>query len=656
MGDTNPIRTVGNTTWFDPFAALEDTNGSAFKHAVQEEDLNWSKHVNHLPTSSWKQDFESFQAKGYPEDLKYAIHYSWGSYTVAIQPSITGYTKHVWILDKRTVVWEANELSEFKTIPNTNKFITIRDIGSGAEHLELAVYRLGRKTPLWKRAPVGPTIAVENSHLFYTGVENALRYNSIHVTNMTSGKHTQCIFEEKDKRVQVSLYESGGDVLVHEANAIFQRVGYFLNGKVEWITKTIPSTIVPLTPSSYATNEFLQLGIRKIPYPKGHFLEDAMLGPEQSVFVSLVQNGNVSLWLWVDKWIRLYRSEHLGFLHMVKEPTQFPTFRIGSPITPTITLQFQSLKGLKLVSHMPLPLPLHTVEYGLAHCIPYQIVSHVAKPTKVVIEAYGAYGISSRRSYPLRWLPYLKRGYAFAYVCPRGGRENGDAWWNQARGAIRKEQTFTDTAVAIQEIQSVLGLGRDQTLFFGRSAGGWLAARIAQDYRHLVGAVYAEVPYVDVLRTTTNPALPLTQLEYDEFGDPLHRPEEFKALQRLSPVDTVPVARGDEPTVVVRTALHDMQVLPYEALKWAKQLNQKGWQDVYVGIDHAGGHFAPPTSMANQRAEDAAILDAALTYKVARRFRKTRKNRSNAVSATKPGKTTSRRRSSKKQVTRTSTS
>jgi pimeloyl-ACP methyl ester carboxylesterase len=655
MGDTNPIRTVGSTTWFDPFAALEDTKGSAFQHAVKEEDDRWSSAVHALPTSAWKREFESFQEKGYPESLEYAIKYTWGSYTVAVQPSITGYTKHVWILDCQTVVWEAEDLTEFKAVPNSTHFLTIRDIGSGAERLELAVYRLGRKTPLWKRSPVGPTIAVKD-HLFYTGVENALRYNSIYVTSLTTGHSTHCIYEQKDKRVQVSLFESEDDVLVHEANAIFQRCGFLRNNTLKWITPVIPSTLVPLTADTYATNRFLKNGTRTIPYPKGHFLEDATLGPEKTLFVSLVQNGKISLWLWVGKWIRLYGSPALGFLHMVKEPTMFPMFRIGSPTMPTRTLQFRDFVGLEVVSHMPLPLPLHTVEYSLANGIPYQIVSHVAKPVKVVIDAYGAYGISSRRSYPLRWLPYLKRGYAFAYVCPRGGRENGDAWWNQARGAVHKEQTFTDTAAAIQEIQNVLGLGKDQTLFFGRSAGGWLAARIAQDYRHLVGAVYAEVPYVDVLRTTTNPALPLTQLEYDEFGDPLHRPEEFKALQKLSPVDTVPVARGDEPTIVIRTALHDMQVLPYEALKWSKHLNQKGWEHVFVGIDHAGGHFAPPTSMAIQRAEDAAILDAALSHKVARRSRKTRKNRSKELSIIRPGKMTSRRRSSKKQVTRTSTS
>jgi pimeloyl-ACP methyl ester carboxylesterase len=502
MGDTNPLRTVHQTTWFDPFAALEDTKGSAFQHAVAEEDHIWASNIKHLPIAGWKRDFHTFQAKAYPESLDYTHRYSWGTYTVAVQPGITGYTKNVWILKGNAIVWHSKELSAFETDPDSSLFVTIQDIGAGAEHLELAVFRLGTKRPLWKRSPVGPTLAMQGTHLYYTGVENALRYNSIYQTTLATGRNTTRVFEEPDKRIQVSLQPSHGSVFVHTANALFQRIGSLDGHRIRWITQTVKSTLVPLTPTLYASNTCLYGGGKRIPYPRNHFLEDARMGPGDSVLVSLVQNGKVSLWLYFHRWIPLVSSQALGFLHMIRDPTPFPMFRIGSPTEPTALYQLRGYQGLEKVHQMPNPLPLHTVEYGLAHCIPYkrpdcipyQIVSHVAKPTFVVIEAYGAYGISSRRSYPLRWLPYLKRGYAFAYVCPKGGRENGDAWYDEARGAERKGTTFRDTAIAIQTIQSILGLGKEQTVFFGRSAGGWLAARIAQDYRHLVAAVYAEVP------------------------------------------------------------------------------------------------------------------------------------------------------------------
>jgi oligopeptidase B len=215
---------------------------------------------------------------------------------------------------------------------------------------------------------------------------------------------------------------------------------------------------------------------------------------------------------------------------------------------------------------------------------------------------------------------------------------------------LRKAATFLDTAAAIRQIQTDVGIRPENTVFFGRSAGGWLAANIAQDHGDLVAAVYAEVPYVDVLATTSNPKLPLTQLEYDEFGDPAHRPAEKEALARISPVDTVPAGGPTSPLVVIRTGLHDAQVFPYEALKWSRALRSAGWTRVYVGIDHNGGHFAGPDAMLQQRAEDAALLDSAVIDQTVKRRRdratrrvKRSKRRSVAASSTASGKTRRRR-------------
>ena len=116
-----------------------------------------------------------------------------------------------------------------------------------------------------------------------------------------------------------------------------------------------------------------------------------------------------------------------------------------------------------------------------------------------------------------------------------------------------------------------------------------------------------------MVRTTSNPNLPLTQMEYDEFGDPVRRPEELKALLQFSPVDTVPSAPKNSPFILVKTALNDSQVLPYETLKWAKKLREKNWE-VVVGID-GGGHFVEESKMYRGLAEDAVLLNQALNHK-----------------------------------------
>jgi oligopeptidase B len=299
---------------------------------------------------------------------------------------------------------------------------------------------------------------------------------------------------------------------------------------------------------------------------------------------------------------------------------------------------------LLLVKQFPEPLALPYFKHGLAEAkdgvrVPYTVVSAVANPKKLIVEGYGAYGISAHRSYPIRWLQWLVKGYALAVAMPRGGREDGDAWYDGGRTAQRKQNTFDDTAAVIREVQSRLRVKPARTVFYGRSAGGLLAANIAHQYPNLVGAVYAEVPYLDVLRTTSNPALPLTQLEYDEFGDPIRRPREYAALQKISPVDTVPPSTVATPLVVVKTAVNDTQVLPYESLKWSKKLRANGWT-VYVGIDGAGGHFAAESSMVQQQAEDAALIDKRLHSESSRSLSRSKASRNH----TSRGKT--RRRAS----------
>jgi oligopeptidase B len=240
-------------------------------------------------------------------------------------------------------------------------------------------------------------------------------------------------------------------------------------------------------------------------------------------------------------------------------------------------------------------------------------------PTKLIVTAYGAYGIESQRGYPIRWLPWIENGYAFAVAMPRGGRDDGDAWWNEARTAPRKHRTFEDTADVIMTVQKRLHIGPSKTIFYGRSAGGWVAAMMALQYSHLVRGVIAEVPYVDVLRTTSNPALPLTQMEYEEFGDPLHNKADYEALLKISPIDITSKPKG-QPTILIKTALHDTQVATYESLKWAKTLREKGWTNVYVSIDTEGGHFVGQDNMAMQYAEDAAFFQHVLPRRDTRKI------------------------------------
>ena len=102
--------------------------------------------------------------------------------------------------------------------------------------------------------------------------------------------------------------------------------------------------------------------------------------------------------------------------------------------------------------------------------------------------------------------------------------------------------------------------------------------------------VYTEVPYVDVLRTTTNPSLPLTQLEYDEFGNPANGIYEFQKILEMSPVDAL--LEPPDLFAIIHTSENDVQVYPYESYKWLEALrNGKNDLRKLLYYSENKGHF-----------------------------------------------------------------
>lgn len=630
MGDTNPWRDLGYVKWYDPLSKLEDASSKEFKDAVREETVRWSAAIapHKKAYAVWMNLFKQYYTRALPHTPSYAHErYTWrGKVPVSVQHSY-GHRMYVWMAQK---VYEG--VNGFGTHPgDAPYYFVLRDIGNGAEKLELSVYEWPRAKPLWKRSPVGPNAAFKGSKIFYQSVENHLRYPEVFSVDAATGKHKTLMYAEHDKRFQIDLYNPPHqpDLFVHVYNALDQRLGLIRDeeGSVQWIAKA-HSTLVPVSKHVYASNEYLVVHNESYRFPRG-YLSSAQLVSSRKVYVTTLLDGCSNLYefdLDAKAYTAIRESDapcQIG-LHSYSDR---PTYTYAQPNAPT-----ELCLGVERLTTFPEPLKVRHFAWGKAVSkdgteVPYTIVHAVERPTKLVVEGYGAYGISSGRSYPVHWLAWLKKGYALAVAMPRGGRENGDLWYDGGRTAQRKQNTFDDTAAVIGAVQKRLHISPKQTLFYGRSAGGWLAAAIAQQYPDRIGAVYAEVPYVDVLRTTSNPELPLTMLEYDEFGNPIANPSDYTDLKRISPVDSVYLAPPESPTIVAKTAVNDVQVLPYEVLKWSKKLRAAGWT-VHVGIDGDGGHFAAEASLYSQQAEDAVLLDAVLAPPVRAQTRRARSHAS----------------------------
>ena len=241
--------------------------------------------------------------------------------------------------------------------------------------------------------------------------------------------------------------------------------------------------------------------------------------------------------------------------------------------------------------------------------VPLLLVSS-CKPKHLLCIVYGAYGVPTRFNTD-RWKPLLDRGWALSFALVRGGGDHTDAWADDGRRG-KKIHSIEDFEACIQAARRHYHLPASQTVVYGRSAGGYTvgSALSRNALGNLFQTVYTEVPYVDVLNTTSNPELPLTQLEYDEFGNP-NRIENAQALLALSPMDTLPQGGAPRIFVLSRTALQDKEVYAYESVKWITKLRdlQKD-QGVpkLLAFEEKEGHFATEATGFRQRANDMAIF------------------------------------------------
>jgi len=83
-------------------------------------------------------------------------------------------------------------------------------------------------------------------------------------------------------------------------------------------------------------------------------------------------------------------------------------------------------------------------------------------------------------------------------------------------------------------------------------------------------AVVAEVPFVDCVTTMSDPTIPLTINEWDEWGDPRNDPVMRAYLRSYSPYDNVPPPPW--PDLLVTGNAHDTRVLIREPAKWVARL------------------------------------------------------------------------------------
>ncbi|MFC7718629.1 S9 family peptidase [Nonomuraea recticatena] len=169
--------------------------------------------------------------------------------------------------------------------------------------------------------------------------------------------------------------------------------------------------------------------------------------------------------------------------------------------------------------------------------VPISIVKRkdAGKPAPTLLYGYGSYETSIDPSFSVARLSLLDRGFAFAVAHVRGGGEMGRRWYEEGK-LTRKKNTFTDFVAAARHLKAT-GWS-DRIIARGGSAGGLLMGAVANLAPEEFAGVVAEVPFVDALNTILDPTLPLTVIEWDEWGDPLHNADVYAYMKGYSPTRT----------------------------------------------------------------------------------------------------------------------
>jgi oligopeptidase B len=232
-------------------------------------------------------------------------------------------------------------------------------------------------------------------------------------------------------------------------------------------------------------------------------------------------------------------------------------------------------------------------------------------PGPLLLEGYGSYGLPNDVYFSSSRLSLLDRGVTCATAHVRGGGEFGRAWYDAGR-MKNKTNTFTDFIAAAGYLEATGWTTPNQMAIEGGSAGGLLIGAVINRAPQLFHAAIADVPWVDVLADMSDPSIPLTTLEYIEWGNP-NIPDERATIAGYDPYTNVrPQAYPD---LLVRESLNDSQVQYWDATRWVAKLRAAkaqagpaGKSELLLKMDMDAGHSGASGRYSELR--DTALDDA----------------------------------------------
>ena len=602
------VRDLEFLAWQNNLAWMEKQSGSEWDAAIQNENAAFTKALEPLEkTKKFKEILETKpKTKSHPFTLN-----GWDVKHDMFSPN------QVWKFKGTKFTcnaWDADAIDGF--------FAAAVPDPKGFERFSVEIYSTEKGFVPVRIANLqicGPQVAWIYGVLVYLGSSKDLRYDKVYSWDPKT-KHNTLLFSLDDpvKNLELGRAEDGS-VYVAITDFVNTRIGFILPGGIDWQNER--TGILYVQSSLLVIDDSTQFpGLPEDP------IEAISL---KAGWAITRHYGIRTLWRLNDAVERI-----ITVWGEISFDTRVPT----QLYVKDVRYEPYVLKTTKWMISNPEPYDFAFSQYS--DVLPTFVVHPRSTAIKgLLVTAYGAYGSPTKiGSLVPRWRPLLEEGWAIASVCVPGSGDHDTKWIRKGQrlGRGNSIKLFAET---IKKLQEELGVSSAATALYGRSAGGLLVISTATLNTGLVGALYVESPYVDVLRTISNPELPLTLLETKEFGIGTN-PMNMIATGAWSPIEHIPEGGIPELYVVARSDTADLEVYPYEVVKWIQKvrgLNSGHPKLLYV--NNGKGHF---TTDIESRAEDLALLDNYLStvvrinnhtlkYKMPNRKNRTRRNRNNAT-------------------------
>ena len=166
----------------------------------------------------------------------------------------------------------------------------------------------------------------------------------------------------------------------------------------------------------------------------------------------------------------------------------------------------------------------------------------------------------------------------------------GRSWYQNGK-KLAKKNTFTDFVDVTSYIAAKPWADEARIGCYGGSAGGLLMGAVLNLAPEKYAACLAAVPFVDALTTILDPELPLSAMEWEEWGNPIEDPEVYAYMKSYTPYENIRPVRY--PAIAAVTSLHDTRVLYVEPAKWIAALREQidpSSPVPLLKIDMSGGH------------------------------------------------------------------